>query len=273
MLPHRQNESTQTPPQHSQEDVLRWIDSISGHAPGGMQGYDAPGQRFPLATYPQQGGTPYAQAPGHYAQQPGAPYAQHPAGMYAQAPMGTHHQMTGQYAQSMAGQNARTSGYPYPQHTGHPHGQYHPQQFQQGSSAGGGQTQPFAVPGMSQEDYAAYYDDYDGSSQESYADDDGRGRGRHTGSIALDPSQPRTVDGRPRVRVFVACDRCRHRKLRCDGARPVCFNCQKAAAMCQYDPTPKRRGQDKAPRTRSAVGTRQPRKPATKKDGSTGQDV
>ncbi|KAI0351378.1 hypothetical protein OH77DRAFT_1367226, partial [Trametes cingulata] len=53
-----------------------------------------------------------------------------------------------------------------------------------------------------------------------------------------------TVDGKPRERVYVACDRCRTRKLRCDGAQPACFNCQKVAhtgVECRYDPAPKRR--------------------------------
>ncbi len=58
----------------------------------------------------------------------------------------------------------------------------------------------------------------------------------------------------------------RVRKLRCDGAKPSCFNCENVAGVtCFYDPTPKRRGQDRAPRTRSAVGHRKPRRPAVKK--------
>ncbi|KAI0643017.1 hypothetical protein C8Q79DRAFT_981220 [Trametes meyenii] len=83
--------------------------------------------------------------------------------------------------------------------------------------------------------------------------------------IVLDPAQPPTVEGNPRARVFVACHDCRSRKIRCDGARPVCFNCRRRAPdteVCDYDSAPKRRGQDRVPgmRTRSAVGTRQPRR-------------
>ena len=57
----------------------------------------------------------------------------------------------------------------------------------------------------------------------------------------------------------------RNRKVRCDGAKPVCFNCSKrdpAVEACDYDAAPKRRGQDKVPgsRTRSAVGQRAPRR-------------
>ena len=45
----------------------------------------------------------------------------------------------------------------------------------------------------------------------------------------------------------------RIRKTRCDGAKPVCFNCRKRppeVGECSYDSQPKRRGQDKAPGTR-----------------------
>ncbi|OJT02079.1 hypothetical protein TRAPUB_7495 [Trametes pubescens] len=43
----------------------------------------------------------------------------------------------------------------------------------------------------------------------------------------------------------------RTRKTRCDGAKPICFHCQKRppenGEQCNYEPQPKRRGQDKAP--------------------------
>ncbi|KAH9846414.1 hypothetical protein C2E23DRAFT_578401 [Lenzites betulinus] len=73
--------------------------------------------------------------------------------------------------------------------------------------------------------------------------------------IALDPNQPLTAQGKPRARVYVACNQCRARKTRCDGAKPVCFHCRKRppenGEQCNYEPQPKRRGQDKAPGTRS----------------------
>ncbi|PIL35206.1 transcription factor [Ganoderma sinense ZZ0214-1] len=56
--------------------------------------------------------------------------------------------------------------------------------------------------------------------------------------IALDPNQPLTARGKQRARVYVACDQCRIRKTRCDGAKP-----------------PKRRGQDKVPGTRVRTST------------------
>lgn len=56
----------------------------------------------------------------------------------------------------------------------------------------------------------------------------------------------------------------RNRKVRCDGAKPVCFNCRRrdpTIVVCNYDQAPKRRGQDKVPgtRIRSSAGSRKPR--------------
>ncbi|KAI1789410.1 hypothetical protein LXA43DRAFT_1075379 [Ganoderma leucocontextum] len=76
--------------------------------------------------------------------------------------------------------------------------------------------------------------------------------------IALDPDQPLTARGKPRTRVYVACDQCRIRKTRCDGTKPVCFNCRKRppeVGGCSYDMQPKRRGQDKVPGTRARTST------------------
>ncbi|KAH9846413.1 hypothetical protein C2E23DRAFT_744131 [Lenzites betulinus] len=82
--------------------------------------------------------------------------------------------------------------------------------------------------------------------------------------ITLAPDQPPTADGKQRARVYVACAGCRSRKVRCDGAKPVCYNCRRRDATliaCDYDDAPKRRGQDKAPgtRKRSAPGSRKTR--------------
>ncbi|EIN12958.1 hypothetical protein PUNSTDRAFT_118598 [Punctularia strigosozonata HHB-11173 SS5] len=82
--------------------------------------------------------------------------------------------------------------------------------------------------------------------------------------IALDDSQPPTTQGKPRQRVFLACVQCRNRKVRCDGARPNCYNCSKRAAErekaheepepeCSYDAVPKRRGPDRDPGARQRV--------------------
>jgi hypothetical protein len=61
--------------------------------------------------------------------------------------------------------------------------------------------------------------------------------------------------------------RSRNRKIRCDGARPICHNCSKRAAErekaheepepeCSYDPVPKRRGPDREPGARQRIGRR-----------------
>ncbi|KAI0754624.1 hypothetical protein C8Q80DRAFT_1247411 [Daedaleopsis nitida] len=97
--------------------------------------------------------------------------------------------------------------------------------------------------------------------------------------IALDPSQPLTKAGAPRARVFVACHECRARKARCDGAKPVCFNCKRHdpdMESCNYDPTPKRRGQDKMmgsrSRTQASSGRRSRRTHPCSKLGTLNRD-
>ncbi|KAI0718231.1 hypothetical protein C8T65DRAFT_95798 [Cerioporus squamosus] len=79
--------------------------------------------------------------------------------------------------------------------------------------------------------------------------------------IVLDSSQPLTARGKPRARVYVACHECRSRKVRCNGAKPVCHNCHQrdpGIQACNYDAAPKRRGHDKMPgsRARSAGESR-----------------
>ncbi|KAI0670759.1 hypothetical protein C8Q78DRAFT_1069506 [Trametes maxima] len=86
----------------------------------------------------------------------------------------------------------------------------------------------------------------------------GRSR-REKPRLELAPDQPLTTQGRPRTRVYVACVQCRGRKIRCDGAKPVCHNCSRRTEnpqLCSYDTAPKRRGPDRVPgaRQRSAAG-------------------
>lgn len=38
-----------------------------------------------------------------------------------------------------------------------------------------------------------------------------------------------------RPRVSVACRSCRTRKVRCNGGKPTCANCQESAELCVYD--------------------------------------
>ncbi|KAG9034443.1 hypothetical protein FRB95_013240 [Tulasnella sp. JGI-2019a] len=51
------------------------------------------------------------------------------------------------------------------------------------------------------------------------------------------------------IKIVVACEKCRSRKVRCDGVRPSCSNCHKrnCSASCTYATIPGRRGPDKKP--------------------------
>ncbi|KAI9464587.1 hypothetical protein BJY52DRAFT_1114909 [Lactarius psammicola] len=75
--------------------------------------------------------------------------------------------------------------------------------------------------------------------------------------IELSADQPPTTQGRPRTRVFVACIQCRGRKIRCDGAKPMCHHCCQRGGneQCTYDLLPKRRGPDRVQGARTR-GTR-----------------
>ncbi|KAJ4481978.1 hypothetical protein J3R30DRAFT_3455583 [Lentinula aciculospora] len=79
---------------------------------------------------------------------------------------------------------------------------------------------------------------------------------REKPKIALAPDQPPTTQGKPRARVYVACIQCRNRKIRCDGVKPICYNCGRKSSGgndCNYDAAPKRRGPDKTPGARQRV--------------------
>ncbi|KAI0633373.1 hypothetical protein C8Q77DRAFT_1114598 [Trametes polyzona] len=72
--------------------------------------------------------------------------------------------------------------------------------------------------------------------------------------IALAPGQPPTARGNDRIRVYVACHECRSRKIRCDGAKPKCVQCQKRppeSGACTYDAAPNRKGYDRRGRAAS----------------------
>ncbi|KAI9258795.1 fungal-specific transcription factor domain-containing protein [Phascolomyces articulosus] len=45
-----------------------------------------------------------------------------------------------------------------------------------------------------------------------------------------------------RKRLAQACDVCRRKKIKCDGARPTCANCEKLGRQCTYNPNVKKRG-------------------------------
>ncbi|KAK7469383.1 hypothetical protein VKT23_003858 [Stygiomarasmius scandens] len=74
--------------------------------------------------------------------------------------------------------------------------------------------------------------------------------------IPLASDQPYTTQGKPRARVYVACQQCRTRKIRCDGAKPACHNCGRrnnGNSECNYDAIPRRRGPDKIPGARQRM--------------------
>ncbi|EJC99066.1 uncharacterized protein FOMMEDRAFT_95074, partial [Fomitiporia mediterranea MF3/22] len=80
-------------------------------------------------------------------------------------------------------------------------------------------------------------------------------KGRERVRIELAPDQPPTTQGKPRERVYVACQQCRSRKIRCDGAKPMCHNCkQRGTGICEFDSIPKRRGPDRQPGARQRHG-------------------
>ncbi|KAI8970924.1 hypothetical protein BD414DRAFT_510665 [Trametes punicea] len=216
--------STQTPSQQSPDDVLRWLDSLSGHAEGpAPSSYDLTMNQW----LPDPASAPYVQ------QSPAtSPYVQPNAATTA-------------YTQH----NPATAPYTQPDPAMTPYAQPNALEFQQGSSSSAAAYQQMMMSVPAPQPLEAYggYDEqgHNGSSRgstPSYTETESVGSSTRGGKprIALDPSQPLTVDGKPRARVYVACDR-------------------------WYDPAPKRRGQDKAPRTRSAVGHRKPQKPAVKK--------
>jgi hypothetical protein len=65
------------------------------------------------------------------------------------------------------------------------------------------------------------------------APDNGSTSGQRAGPI-LD--EKHLVPKRPRIGVVVACDRCRLKKIRCDGGKPLCTACfRKGLEQCHYE--------------------------------------
>ncbi|KAG7088294.1 hypothetical protein E1B28_012305 [Marasmius oreades] len=91
---------------------------------------------------------------------------------------------------------------------------------------------------------------------DSFVPDPPKRKSRQKPKIELAPDQPTTTQGKQRKRVYVACAQCRARKIRCDGAKPVCHNCHQRAngnGECNYDSVPRRRGPDKTPGARQRM--------------------
>lgn len=93
----------------------------------------------------------------------------------------------------------------------------------------------------------------------------GRGKKRQTGETEEEQGQKTKVIRK----IYVACDFCRGRKLRCDGTRPSCSNCATRSLECKYQDHPRRRGPGKAPkgsRKKEGKGKKTPRKPSESGD-------
>ncbi|KAF9046589.1 hypothetical protein BJ165DRAFT_1527670 [Panaeolus papilionaceus] len=77
---------------------------------------------------------------------------------------------------------------------------------------------------------------------------DGSRKGKKRKS-SPDPDDDNTRKSRNPRKTLVACNFCRGRKLRCNGARPACYNCSiRNAKKCEYVPVQRRRGPGRAPR-------------------------
>ncbi|KAF9519725.1 hypothetical protein BS47DRAFT_1083648 [Hydnum rufescens UP504] len=62
---------------------------------------------------------------------------------------------------------------------------------------------------------------------------------------------PATEAAKDRRHVYLACRQCRNRKIKCDGAHPVCSTCiRRRSPQCDYDREPRRRGPDRHRRVR-----------------------
>ncbi|KAJ2156106.1 hypothetical protein GGF46_005410 [Coemansia sp. RSA 552] len=55
----------------------------------------------------------------------------------------------------------------------------------------------------------------------------------------------------PPLRIMLSCDICRKKKIRCNGAKPECSNCQRTKAECHYSPV----GPRKKPRRQGRTGS------------------
>ncbi|KAF8158127.1 hypothetical protein B0H34DRAFT_782730 [Crassisporium funariophilum] len=72
-----------------------------------------------------------------------------------------------------------------------------------------------------------------------------KGKRRRAESLDADDNARKSRNAR---KTAVACNFCRGRKLRCNGAKPSCSNCTVRKFDCEYVPTQRRRGPGKAPK-------------------------
>ncbi|KAF8903133.1 hypothetical protein CPB84DRAFT_1774940, partial [Gymnopilus junonius] len=80
-------------------------------------------------------------------------------------------------------------------------------------------------------------------------EDSRKGKRPRAHSLDTDDNARRSRNTR---KTAVACNFCRGRKLRCNGAKPSCYNCTVRKFECEYVPIQRRRGPGKAPRGRGS---------------------
>ncbi|KAJ2762658.1 hypothetical protein IWQ57_005745, partial [Coemansia nantahalensis] len=71
------------------------------------------------------------------------------------------------------------------------------------------------------------------------------GHGAASPPLPDDPDVPSDDDGHKRQRISRACDRCRRKKVKCNGLQPTCTHCAAIGATCTYLDTAKKRGPPK----------------------------
>ncbi|KDR82807.1 hypothetical protein GALMADRAFT_134361 [Galerina marginata CBS 339.88] len=96
------------------------------------------------------------------------------------------------------------------------------------------------------------------SAERASTDEADSQRSKRRRAESLEPDDTARKSRNPR-KTAVACNFCRGRKLRCNGAKPSCYNCTVRKFECEYVPIQRRRGPGKAPkgsRSKKAASSR-----------------
>lgn len=162
--------------------------------------------------------------------------------------------------QSRSGSDAGNTGYPPYPVPGYPSGYYGAQGYPPGVPPPSAGPYPYGGPGPSSgmtSYHPAHAHPHTGqTSSGSNSPHPGSGsakkkapKKRKSLGDGTDGGSPEEIDERPigEAGTFVACTKCRHRKIKCGGQRPICLSCQKKGTECVYDVQVKRRGPDKNP--------------------------
>lgn len=251
------DDRTSNPPntQPSSHQVVTWLDGLAS------QQYGMDPRLYPD---PNAGGQyPASPHPGATASTSAYPSTGYPAASYPTATPGSYAAAPSPYPVE--------SHPPHSHHSPYPPATYDPYSVQHASlNAHPGSAPVFLYPPSNAGPPAAYT-----GSPSAYAStlpvypDDSDPTSSESSSRRREWSQHVTMAGAPRERIAVACDRCRSRKMKCDGAQPACSNCQRAAhqgVVCQYQSEPGRRGPDQGQRVRGPPGQRKPRSSAARRD-------